>query len=90
MTVKLYIAPHLQQYAGNKAMVEVEGRQVGECLDQLIKLFPDMERMLFDEKGKLLPQVVIYVNLADAYPEELAKAVEDGDEVHVAYVIAGG
>ncbi len=90
MGVKIYIAPYLQPYTRNKAMVEVSGTQVGECLDQLVKLFPDVGKMLFLENGKLLSYVGIYVNLADTYPEELAKPVKDGDEVHIAYIIAGG
>lgn len=90
MGVKVYIAPYLQQYTSNKAMVEVSGSQVGECLDQVVKLFPDVGKILFLENRKLLPHVAIYVNLADAYPEELAKPVKDGDEVYISYIIAGG
>ncbi|MBI2847933.1 MAG: MoaD/ThiS family protein [Chloroflexi bacterium] len=90
MSVKIQIAPYLQQYSGNKATIEVDAGKVGDCIDQLLKQFPEMEKMLFMEKDTLLPYVAIYVNLADSYPEQMAKAVKDGDEIYVCYVITGG
>jgi len=38
----------------------------------------------------LLNYVEIYVNLESSYPEELAKPVRDGDELHTVLIIAGG
>ena len=88
--MKINIAPYLQPYTDKKAVVKVNGTRVGECLNQLVEQFPDMGKMLFLENGQLLPQVAIYVNLADIYPEGLAKSVKDSDEIYLAYIIAGG
>jgi len=38
----------------------------------------------------LLNYVDIYVNQESSYPEELAKPVKDGDELHITMIIAGG
>jgi molybdopterin converting factor small subunit len=45
--------------------------------------------MLFDKSGNLLNYVDIYVNGESSYPEELAKPVKDGDEIHITLIIAG-
>ncbi len=71
-------------------MVEVRGKTVGDCLDHLIERYPGMREGLFDKKGKLLNVVEVYVNNESAYPEELAKPVQDGDEIHLILMLAGG
>ena len=71
-------------------MVEVEGSTVGDCLKHLIREFPEMEKALFDRKGQLLNVVEIYVNMESAYPNELVKPINDGDEIHLTLILAGG
>ncbi len=70
--------------------VKVEGNTVGQCLEGLVKQFPKIKPRLFDDKGRLHNYVEIYVNQESAYPEELAKAVRDGDELHIMELVAGG
>lgn len=91
MGVKINIHPSLYQQSNNKRLIsEVDGETVGQCLEQLIKHFPDIEKVIFSKNGELLNYVDIYVNGASAYPEELAKTVKDGDELYVLATIAGG
>ena len=71
-------------------VVEANGSTVGECLNHLVKQFPNMDKMLLAENGELLGDIGIYVNGEDAYPDELAKSVKDGDEIYLLYIIAGG
>ncbi len=90
MSVKVNIPTHFQSYTGGKAVAEVQGSTVGECLSDLQRQFPGIEAELFKD-GKLLDYVDVYVNLESSYPEELAKPVKDGDELHITlFVIAGG
>jgi hypothetical protein len=49
-----------------------------------------MESSIFAKNGKLSNIVEIYVNLKSAYPNELAKPVQDGDEIHAIMMLAGG
>ena len=49
-----------------------------------------MKKALFDKKGKLKNIINIYLNQESTYPEELAKAVKDGDEIHITVILAGG
>ena len=71
-------------------MFEVDGSTVGECISHLIAQFPGIGKMLFAENGQLHAYVNIYINGEDTYPEELAKPVKDGDELHILYIIGGG
>lgn len=90
MSIKIHIPSYMQLFTNNLAVIEVKGSTVGDCLNQLVKQFPAMEKLLFDQTGKLLGEFSIYVNSEDAYPQQLAKAVKDGDELHIPSLIAGG
>ncbi len=90
MSVKIHLHLTLRQYTNGQDIVEAEGKTVGECLKDLVKKFPGLGPSIFDKKGKLNPIVEIYLNLQSAYPDELAKPVKDGDEIHVTMMLAGG
>jgi molybdopterin converting factor small subunit len=90
MSVRINLHPNLYQFTNDQVIVEVKGGTVGECVNQLVKRFPRVKSMLFDKSGNLLNYVDIYVNGESSYPEELAKPVKDGDEIHITLIIAGG
>lgn len=90
MPVRVHIHLTHRQFTDGLDVVSVEGSTVGECLNQLIKQFPKMEKALFAKKDKLLNIVEVYVNQSSAYPHELAKSVKDGDEIHLILMLAGG
>ena len=90
MSIEINIPSYLQPFTNNMEVVEVNGSTVGECLNHLVKQFPSIEKMLFTKNGKLLSYVSIYVNEEDAYPEELAKPIKDGDKFYILYIIGGG
>ena len=90
MAIKVHIhATHLQ-FTDGLEVVEVEGSTVGECLNNLIKQFPEMEKALFAKKDKLFNIIEVYVNQASAYPNELVKPIKDGDDIHLVVMLAGG
>ena len=90
MAVRVNIHKTHRQFTNGLAVVEVEGRTVGDCLKELVGKFPSMKQALFDKKGRLLNVIEIYVNMASTYPEELAKRVKDGDEIQILVMLAGG
>jgi len=90
MSVKVHIHTTHRQFTNGLEVVTVEGSTVGQCLSQLIKQFPEMEKALFAKKDKLLNNVEIYVNHSSAYPNELLKPVKNGDEIHLIIMLAGG
>ena len=90
MSVRVHLHTTHRQFTNGSEVVAVEGNTVGECLNHLIKQFPCMEKALFAKKDKLLNIVEVYVNHVSAYPNELAKPVKDGDEIHLVLMLAGG
>ena len=89
MPVKIHIHTTHRQFTDGKEVVMVEGKTVGECLNNLIKQFPKMEKAIFAKKDKLLNNIEVYLNHESAYPNELLKAVKDGDEIHLVTMLAG-
>ena len=90
MAVKIHIHTTHRPLTNGSETVTVEGSTVGECLNQLIKQFPGMDKALFAKKDKLHNTVEVYLNHVSAYPNELAKPVKDGDEIHLIIMLSGG
>ncbi len=90
MTISVNVHKTHRQFTDGRDVLEVEGETVGDCLNQVVKQFPEMKEALFDKKGRLLNVIEIYVNMESAYPDELAKKVKDGDKIHIAMMLAGG
>ena len=90
MSIEVKFSPIFIRYTNNQQAAEVSGSTVGECLDHLVKQFPDLKTIIFDKHGKLHLYLDVYVNGESAYPEELVKPVKDGDTLQLIMVIAGG
>ena len=91
MSVRVNIFyPKVQQYTNNQDIVEVEGSTVGECLSDLVRRFPGVEKWLFNERGQLLEHVFVYINAESASKATLTEPVKDSDELILAVLITGG
>lgn len=90
MAVKVHLHLTLRRLTNGQEILEVDGTTVGECLKNVVKKYPAMESSIFGKNGKLSNIVEIYVNLQSAYPNELAKQVKDGDQIHLTMMLAGG
>ena len=91
MSIKVNIHWHVwRELTNGQAIVEVSGNTTGQCLKHLLQQFPALEEEIFDKDGELLGYLTIFVNREPAFPEELAKPVKDGDEIHIVPLVAGG
>jgi molybdopterin converting factor small subunit len=90
MSVTINLPSYLQPHANNSESVAVRGKTVGECLDNLMKQFPDMKKMLLAKEGHLLPYVSIFIDNEIAYDDMLDKPVKDGDRLYILYIVGGG
>jgi molybdopterin converting factor small subunit len=70
--------------------VWVDGATVGECLKDLVKRHPGVERLMFDSRGRLLKRVYVFVNAEGMQKAEFARPVSDRDELIVAVLASGG
>jgi molybdopterin converting factor small subunit len=91
MSAEVKVASYLTQYTGGKEIIKVEGKSVRECLHDLIKQFPDMEKILFDDKNILRAFFNIFVTGGDvAFTDKLDVPVKPGDILTILYIIGGG
>lgn len=90
MSVKINIPSYLQPLTAGHDVVEVIGNTTSECLLSLSKQFPDIGNKIFNEGGELIDYVSIFVNGEFANTDELTKSVNDGDELHIFYILGGG
>lgn len=88
MAVLLKVTSVLQQFTGEKELVEVNGVTVRECLDDLVKKYPEIRRWLFDANN--LPVVWILLNKEMVMPEDNDKPVKHGDEIDLFPILTGG
>ena len=89
MSIKINLLPFFYQYTNGQGVVEVKGSTIGQCVTDLVKQFPDIEPVLFNNDGKLRRHIDIYVNGESAYPEKLDKPTKDGDELHIINMFGG-
>jgi molybdopterin converting factor small subunit len=75
---------------GKRIRAVVEGNTVEECLRALSSSIDCLETAVFEDDGRLKRYVSVFVNGTSAYPDELAKAVEPGDRIHILVPTAGG
>jgi adenylyltransferase/sulfurtransferase len=88
---KVLIPTPLRQYAGKNNVVELNGASVGEVLNALTSLHPDLRRHLYSDEGKLRNFVNVYLNDEDIrYLQKDATPVKDSDTLSIVPSIAGG
>ena len=90
MSTKVHLYSSLQSYTGGQGTVEVEGKNVGDCLQDLVRKHPSLKAELFENDGKLRSIVFVSVNLNSPNPEKLDKPLSPADELYLVLIIAGG
>ena len=90
MSVKIKLHRFLAKLADGQAVVEVKGNTIGQCFEQLATRFPKLRKRLFEKDGALSRVLEVYLNGESIYPDELATAVKDSDELDTAVRISGG
>jgi len=90
MSVNVELSSFFGRYTDNHLHIKVEGSTTGECLDDLIRQFPKLKRLLFDKYGNFHHGYDLFVNGESVYPMGLKKPVKDGDKMNVVFIIQGG
>ncbi|MCP3954352.1 MAG: MoaD/ThiS family protein [Desulfobacterales bacterium] len=90
MSVNINLHKTHREFADGRASVPVVGSTVGACIDDLTRQYPGLQERLFDKKGKLRNFIEIYLNNESTYPDELKRTTQDGDEIHIVILLAGG
>jgi len=88
MGVKVNLHPFFNN--GVEMQIEVEGGNTGDCIREVVRLFPEVEKKLFAKPGRLKGYITVFVNARTAYPDELGTPVSNGDTVSILALLAGG
>ena len=91
MAVKVLIPTPLRGYTEKKDSLTLEGKTVGEVIQQLLSKHPALNRHLVNEEGALRSFVNIYLNDEDIrYLQKESTPVKDNDVLSIVPSIAGG
>ena len=90
MSVKINIHPYFSHITEGKDVLEVEGKTVGDCLEQMVQQYPELRYWLFTKDGELNDLYEVFVNMESTHPDGLSREVKDGDDIQIIIVIAGG
>lgn len=91
MSVKVKLPTQLRSAAGGDGEVVVEGATVGEALDALYGVHPELKERIADEDGSVRRFVNVYVDGDDIrFGDGLATPVKDGAQLQILPAVAGG
>ncbi|MSQ41241.1 MAG: MoaD/ThiS family protein [Dehalococcoidia bacterium] len=91
MAVHVRIPTPLRRVTNGVDKVEVEAKNLQDCISSLEAKFPGMRERLLDESGALREFVNIYLNGEDVrFLQGLSTATKSGDEVSIVPAVAGG
>jgi molybdopterin converting factor small subunit len=90
MSIRITLHKTHRQFTNGQETIEVKGDTVGQCFDDLLRQFPELEKEIFSKKDTLKSNLEVYLNGESAYPDELKKPVKNGDEIYLTVMLAGG
>ncbi len=91
MSHTVHIPTPLRQYTDKLDTVQVGGATVGDALAQLTAAYPDLQKHLYNEQGKLRHFVNIYVNDEDIrYLQKEQTPLGEQDTISIIPSVAGG
>jgi sulfur-carrier protein len=91
MAVTIKLPTQLRAAAGNATEAQVDGRTVGEVLDDLFAQHAELRERIADDGGGLRRFVNVYLGGEDIrFLDGLETAVKDGDELTILPAVAGG
>ena len=80
----------LTSYCDDKNELTVEGDTVGEVLDQVQSLFPELYRCICNETGSLREHVNLFINNQLFDRKQFTTKLRSGDVVSVFQSVSGG
>lgn len=90
MPVEIVIPAFLQPFTDGAGLAGTGANTLGGCLDELVGRFPRLREKLYVSDNVLHNGINVFINGQRADPKDLARPVEDGDKIHLAYVTVGG
>ncbi|MCD6568120.1 MAG: hypothetical protein J7K94_05240 [Dehalococcoidia bacterium] len=90
MSIKVKIAWHLKYLTDGRGLVETEGRNVGQCLDNLEARFPGIKKEISVRQKELRGLYQIFIKSTNSYTLKLDSPVKKNDELTIQFIVSGG
>ncbi|MGN1423291.1 MAG: molybdopterin-synthase adenylyltransferase MoeB [Oscillospiraceae bacterium] len=90
MQITVYVAATLRGFVNKQPKIAAEGSTVREVIQNIRDEYPDSQKALFDEEGKLRPFVSVYVNDNRIPERDWDTPVSEKDALLLLPAIAGG
>lgn len=85
----VHIPAHWRDHSGDRATVEVQGRNLREVFDSLDAACPGMKALITDDSGNVRSEIAVAIN-SEVTDGDLLEPVPDGAEVFLIPAIGGG
>lgn len=82
--------PELRQLLGAGEEIRAEGTTVGECLADLGRRHPGVEKLLFNGHGALHRRVYVFVNAEGMQKAAMTQSLSENDVLIIAVLASGG
>lgn len=73
-----------------KKVIAVEGDTIGSIISKVITIYPEMRRVLFTSENKLRGYIKVGVGDRFITSDILEQKVDDGDDIHLHFMMGGG
>lgn len=91
MSVEIRMARGLRVHVDVPASVDVVGGNTREAVDALIVAYPELQRFVLDDAGRLRQHVNIYINDALIVDRDhLTDPLSNGDRLYILPAVSGG
>ena len=91
MTIKIRIPKNLQKKTDGNALAVVQGSTVRECMDMLIRRYPDLRGEILDDRGMILLRWMIHLNDQSIRTADASShPVKEGDIIDLLPMVSGG
>lgn len=91
MAITVRLAGALNLLAEGKKVIECEGNNIAECIDNLNSQYPGFKVRLCDKQGNPQKFINIYINGDNIrYLHGVSTPLRDGDELSIIPAVAGG
>ena len=91
MTITIKVPALWRPLSGGCSHIPLQAHTVAEALDELIRQYPQLDSLLFDERREVNQALNLFVNQEHIrYRGGLTAPLQDGDEVYIVQVFSGG
>ena len=88
---KFFIPTPLRKFTASAASIDIEAPTLGQAIDTLVSIHPDLSKHLLDDQRKIRSFVRLYVGDTDYQDLEGEDTqLKQGDTISIVPAIAGG